>query len=48
MKITGICPLSESFAKPGEIRVILRDKSKLLRERQEESRGEGDSRDRDK
>ena len=40
--------LSKLYTKPGEIRAILRDKTKLIRECQDENRGEDNSRDRNK
>lgn len=46
--ITGTCTLSKLSTKPGEIRMILRDKLKLIREHQDENREGVDSRDRDK
>jgi len=48
LKITGTYTLSKLSTKPNEIRIILRDKTKLIRECQDENRGEEDSRDRDK
>ena len=48
MKITGTYTLSKLSTKPSEIRMILKDKSKLIRECQDENREEDDSRDRDK
>lgn len=48
LRIIGICTLSKLSTKPGEIRVILRDSTKLIREHQDETRGEDNSRDSDK
>lgn len=48
MKITGTCALSKLSTKRGEIRMIFRDKLKLIREHQDENREDVGSRDRDK